>query len=130
MWQKTTKSAVCGRSTKAGALLRDTGATVVSNGGGGPGKRALASAEMMRQVSLEWRLCGQPNAGNALFALDYSGVGCMPTVVHSLHQEIAGVYASTYWRAVLPSSQLCMCLFVPDSHHDCEREAAGEREHG
>lgn len=50
VWQKTTKSAVSGRSAKIGDLLKNTGATIVSGEGATPGKRALANAEMMHQV--------------------------------------------------------------------------------
>ncbi|CAM9780752.1 unnamed protein product, partial [Pylaiella littoralis] len=51
VWQKTTKSAVSGRSAKIGELLKNTGATVVSGEGITPGKRALANAEMMHQAA-------------------------------------------------------------------------------
>lgn len=50
VWQKTTKSAVSGRSAKIGDLLKNTGASIVSGEGSTPGKRALANAEMMHQV--------------------------------------------------------------------------------
>eukprot|EP00752_Nemacystus_decipiens_P006857 g6159.t1 len=51
VWQKTTKSAVSGRSAKIGDLLKNTGATIVSGEGNTPGKRALANAEMMHQAA-------------------------------------------------------------------------------
>lgn len=55
VWQKTTKSAVSGRSAKIGDLLKNTGATIVSGEGNTPGKRALANAEMMHQVGFSPR---------------------------------------------------------------------------
>lgn len=52
VWQKTTKSAVSARSSKVGDLLKNTGVTIVSGGKVvGPGKRALANAELVHQVS-------------------------------------------------------------------------------
>ncbi|CAM9243189.1 unnamed protein product, partial [Hapterophycus canaliculatus] len=51
VWQKTTKSAISGRSAKIGDLLKNTGASIVTGEGATPGKRALANAEMMHQAA-------------------------------------------------------------------------------
>ncbi|CAM9669420.1 unnamed protein product, partial [Scytosiphon promiscuus] len=51
VWQKTTKSAISGRSAKIGDLLKKTGASIVAGEGATPGKRALANAEMMHQAA-------------------------------------------------------------------------------
>ncbi|CAM9372235.1 unnamed protein product [Ectocarpus sp. 6 AP-2014] len=51
VWQKTTKSAVSGRSAKIGDLLKNTGAAIVGGEDSTPGKRALANAEMMHQAA-------------------------------------------------------------------------------
>ncbi|CAM9386911.1 unnamed protein product [Ectocarpus sp. 12 AP-2014] len=51
VWQKTTKSAVSGRSAKVGDLLKSTGAAIVGGEDSTPGKRALANAEMMHQAA-------------------------------------------------------------------------------
>lgn len=52
VWQKTTKSVVSGRSAKIGDLLKNTGVIVVSGENDSPGKRALASAELVHQVTM------------------------------------------------------------------------------
>ncbi|CAM9520668.1 unnamed protein product [Ectocarpus sp. 4 AP-2014] len=51
VWQKTTKSAVSGRSAKIGDLLKNAGAAIVGGEDIAPGKRALANAEMMHQAA-------------------------------------------------------------------------------